>query len=75
MVNIFESCTTSGFLIMTQLHGVISHFALSLVLILMFPVMQQFTVLFCVVTPCRLVGDTNISAKHTVSIFRAEVRS
>jgi hypothetical protein len=75
MVNTFDSWTTTGFLIMTLLHGVISHFVLSLALILTFPVMQQFTVFFCVVTPCRLVGDTNVSAKHTVSIFRAEVKS
>jgi hypothetical protein len=29
--------------------------------------------LFWVLTPCRLVVDTNVSEKHTVSIFRVEV--
>jgi hypothetical protein len=29
---------------------------------------------FWVVTTCGLIVDTNVSEKHTVSIFRAEVR-
>jgi hypothetical protein len=29
--------------------------------------------IFWVVTPCGLVVDTNVSEKHTASIFRAEV--
>jgi hypothetical protein len=28
---------------------------------------------FWVVTPCRLLVDTNVSEKHIVSIFRVEV--
>jgi hypothetical protein len=32
----------------------------------------KITMLFWVVTPCGLVGSTNVSEKHTVSIFRAE---
>jgi hypothetical protein len=33
----------------------------------LFPVLSMLV--FWVVMPCRLVGDTNVSEKHTVSIF------
>jgi hypothetical protein len=35
-------------------------------------VVRMTTLMFCIVNPCRRVKDTNISEKHTVSIFRAE---
>jgi hypothetical protein len=35
----------------------------------------RMTMFFWVLTPCRVVGiDTNVSEKHTIYIFSAEVR-
>jgi hypothetical protein len=38
-----------------------------------FMVVRMVMLFFWVLAPCRLLVDANVSEKHTVSIFRAEV--